>query len=93
MSKNLRLAIGGLMLLVVIGALIGGLGLERFVVHYRATTSLPFQGNVQLYRRGEEILKSVDWFQRFARNRQITDAYRRVENALRAGGNTIRCAA
>ena len=89
MSKNLRLAIGGLMLLVVIGGLIGGLGLERFLVHYRATTSLPFQGNVQLYRRGEEILKSVDWFQRFARDRQITDAYRCVENELRVGGNAI----
>jgi hypothetical protein len=88
-SKNVRLAISGLMLLVVIGTLIGGLGLEPVLVRYRATIALPFQGNVQLYRRGEEILKSVDWFQRFARNRQITDAYRRVEGQLRGGGNAV----
>jgi hypothetical protein len=84
-----RLEIGGLILLVIIGALIGGLGLERILVRYEAKTALPFQGDVQLYRRGEEMLKSVDWFQRFARNRQITDAYRRVENELRVGGNAI----
>ena len=89
MSKNLRLEFGGLVLLVIIGALIGGFGLERVLVRYRATIALPFQGDVQLYRRGEEILKSVDWFQRFARNRQITDAYRRVEKQLRDGGNAV----
>jgi hypothetical protein len=88
-SKNVRLEIGGLMLLVTIGALIGGVGLERILVRYEATIALPFQGDVQLYRRGEEILKSVDWFQRFARNRQITDAYRRVEGQLRGGEKAV----
>jgi hypothetical protein len=87
-SKNLRLEIGGFMLLVTIGALIG-LGLEWVLGRYRATIALPFQGDVQLYRRGAEILKSVDWFHQFSRDRQITDAYRRVEDQLRRGGTAI----
>jgi hypothetical protein len=84
-SRDVRLEIGVLILLVIVGALIGGLGLEWVLVRNQAIIALPFQGDVQLYRRGEEILKSVDWFQRFSRNRQITDAYRRVEDQLRRG--------
>jgi hypothetical protein len=87
-SRHVRLKIGGLILLVMIGGLIG-LGLKRILIRYEATIALPFQGDVQLYRRGEEILKSVDWFQRFSRNRQITDAYRGVEGQLRTGGTAV----
>jgi hypothetical protein len=35
-----RLEIGGLILLVIIGALIGGLGLERILVRYEAKTAI-----------------------------------------------------
>jgi len=79
----------GLVLLIVIGALVGGLGLVRVLVRYQATTALSFQGDVQLYRRAEEILKSADWFRRFSRGREITETHRRIEDQLRRGVSPI----
>jgi len=81
--------IAGLLLLIAIGALVGGLGLVRVLIRYQATTALPFQGDVQLYRRAEEILKSADWFRRFSRGREITEAHRLIEDQLRRGVSAI----
>jgi len=81
--------IAGLLLLIAIGALVGGLGLMRVLIRYQATTALPFQGDVQLYRRAEETLKSADWFRRFSSGREITEAHRRIEDQLRRGVSAI----